>query len=85
MDERWRRLNEMFDDLADAEPDERDRVLDALDDERLEQRVRAMLRAHDEPADRARAVVDRAFEAWGAEEGPEGTRGFSPRRIDGPG
>lgn len=71
MDERWRRLNELFDQLAEAEPGDRDHVLDALTDERLARRIRAMLRAHDESPHRARGVVDRAFASL-ADDGRRG-------------
>lgn len=70
MDDVWAELNELFDRLADARPDDRRRVLDAETSgaPRLRRRLERMLVAHDagsadvgRAVDRAFALIDRPF------------------------
>lgn len=74
MDGRWLRLNELFDQLADAGPDTRRETLASLDDDPLARKLSAMLRAHDADADRPQGVVDRALEALKDAEPAAGDR-----------
>lgn len=80
--ERFRRLEEVFDAVADARPDEREHVLARLcgDDAALRAEVEALLAARAGADDRIRRAIGRAASAIHAvSESPE-RRGRARRR-----